>query len=404
MCQIAFCMNEPDYLGLVTSAFHALYDLVQLRTHPLGSYVLSEEGLVPKERGWQLHNLLLEAVQQLDPGPHAPISSKEWRRHRLMLLRYVEGMDPQSVAEQLAISRRQYYREHGMAIEASAQILRRRSTETRQASETDSGETDILLRSEINRASRHERAAQVGEVVDGVLLLLKSLVEEHNIHIAVDIPADLPTVGVNPNVLRQVILTILGAVTTRFDSLTIHISAQYKAEIELKITVTPPVEDANAIVRTQLLPYDEILRSSGASIHGLDGDEELCQVTIKLPSARQKLILVVDDNKDVLELYEHYLVPNHYQVQSASDAESALALAVRLKPSLIVIDLMMPQIDGWELLRRFRLSEESAYTPIIICSVLKQRELALALGAQDYIEKPITEARLLSAVNHLLDE
>jgi CheY-like chemotaxis protein len=404
LCQIVTCMNEPDFLGLVTSAYHALYDLIQLRTHPLGLQLLPRTGIAPKEQGWQLHNLLLEAIHQLDPGAHAPLHSKEWRRHRLMLLRYVEGMDPQQVAEQLSISRRQYYREHATAIEATAEILRLRRINKGQPPEADASESAGLQRSEIDRASRSQRAAQLGEVVNGVLQLLASLVQEHEIQVETDIPHGLPTVGVNPNVLRQVILTILGAVATRYDRLMLCLTACLEeSDVYLHITVSPPVESVSEIIRSQLLPYEEILRSNGVSIDGLDADESLSHVTLALPCVLQKLVLVIDDNKDVLELFERYLVPNHYQVQSASDAESALALATRLKPALIIVDLMMPQIDGWELLRRFRLDEQVAHIPIVICSVLKQRELALALGAQDFIEKPITEERLLSAVSTLLE-
>jgi len=395
--------NEADFLGLVTSAYHALYDLVELRTHPLGALLLGQADVSAKERGWQLHNLLLDAITQLDPGPQAPMYSKEWRRHQLMLLRYVDGQDPQAVAEQLSISRRQYYREHGLAMAATAEILRGRSLGNGLAADRDATGTDGLLQSEFDRVSGHEHTAQLGEVAVGVLQLLATLLQEHRIQVVDAIPPDLPVLGVSGSMLRQLLLTILGAVATHCDDVTLRLHAHAGAPaVRLTVGIEPPASAVAQAVQTQLQPYQEILRSSGIAVEGLDASAPLRQITLVLPPFLQTPVLVIDDNQDVLELYERYLTPNDFQVTATSDAETALELATRLKPALIIIDLMMPQTDGWELLRRLRLNPAAAAIPVIICSVLKQRELALALGAQAYLEKPISEQSLLAAIHGVL--
>src|SRR5512135_203746 len=93
----------------LADVYEHLYDIVYLRTHPLTDLLLP--GDTPrKDKAWQLHHLLINAIQELDPGTQAPAFSREWRRHRLMVLRYIEGLTPQVVADQLAISRRHYYR------------------------------------------------------------------------------------------------------------------------------------------------------------------------------------------------------------------------------------------------------------------------------------------------------
>ena len=395
--------NEADFLGLVTSAYHALYDLVELRTHPLGARLLGQANVSAKERGWQLHNLLLDAITQLDPGPQAPMYSKEWRRHQLMLLRYVDGQDPQNVAEQLAISRRQYYREHSLAMAATAEILRGRSPDDALTAHEDAVETDTLLQSEFDRVSGHEHTAQLGEVTTGVLQLLTTLLQEHHIQVVESLPHDLPVISVSSSILRQLLLTILGAMATHCEEVTLRLSARAEATtVRLKISIEPPAADVADAVRAQLLPYQEVLRSSAISVEGLDASAPLREIVLVLPPFLQTSVLVIDDNQDVLELYERYLTPNNFQVMATPDAETALDLAARLKPSLIIIDLMMPQTDGWELLRRLRLNPSAAAIPVIICSVLKQRELALALGAQAYLEKPITEQSLLAAIRGVL--
>ena len=386
---------------MVSSAYHALYDLVELRTHPLGALLLSESQVSAKERGWQLHNLLIDAVHQLDPGPQAPMYSKEWRRHQLMLLRYVDGQEAQNVAEQLAISRRQYYREHSLALAATAEILRGRSADPLTAS-APAAESATLLRSEFDRMSGQEHTAQLGEVAGGVLQVLAALLHEHHIAVVDTIPANLPMVWVSGSLLRQLLLTILGAVATHCEQVTLRLSAQAGATVDLTVTIEPPLDSVAEAVRALLLPYEDILMSSEVSVEGLESGAPLRQITLGLPLFLQTSVLVIDDNQDVLELYERYLTPNDYQVTATSDAEAALDLAARLKPALIIIDLMMPQTDGWELLRRLRANPGAAGIPVIICSVLKQRELALALGAQAYLAKPITEAGLLAAIHGVL--
>lgn len=395
--------QDADFLGLVTSAYHALYDLVELRTHPLGALLLSERESSPKERGWQLHNLLLDAITQLDPGPQAPMYSKEWRRHQLMVLRYVDGQEAQNVAEQLAISRRQYYREHGLAMAATAEILRGRSADTVLLSAGEGAETGLLLRSEFDRVSGNEHTAQLGDVTVGVLQLLAALLHEHHIQVAVSVPPDLPMLSINGSVLRQLLLTILGAVATHCNDATLTVKAVFAVgSVRLTMTIDPAAAEVASAVQAQLAPYRDILRSSGIGVSGLDVSVPLREIVLTLPPFLQTSVLVIDDNQDVLELYERYLTPNEFQVTAASDAETALELATRLRPALIIIDLMMPQTDGWELLRRLRLDPGVAAIPVVICSVLKQRELALALGAQAYLEKPITEQNLLETIRAVL--
>src|SRR5258708_4344282 len=112
-----------EFAGQVADAYEHLYDLVYLGSHPLGKLITPGSLTRSRESAWKLHQTLLDAIQELNPGPQAPTFSREWRRHRLMVLRYVDGQTPEVVADQLAVSRRQYYRMHEAAIEALAGLL-----------------------------------------------------------------------------------------------------------------------------------------------------------------------------------------------------------------------------------------------------------------------------------------
>ena len=111
--------------------------------------------------------------------------------------------------------------------------------------------------------------------------------------------------------------------------------------------------------------------------------------------------MVVDDNEDILELFRGYLSPHHYRVVTAQTGQDALSLARRLRPYAITLDLMMPDQDGWDLLQALLNQPDTQHIPIIICSVLTQKELALSLGATAFLEKPISEDTLLLALEAL---
>ncbi len=121
---------------------------------------------------------------------------------------------------------------------------------------------------------------------------------------------------------------------------------------------------------------------------------------VQLPVA-ERTVLIVDDNRDVLELFSRYLSPHHYRVASAQTAAQALDLARRLQPHAITLDLMMPHQDGWDVLQMLLNQPDTCQIPILVCSVLQQKELALSLGATAFLEKPVTEPVLLATLRAL---
>jgi CheY-like chemotaxis protein len=86
-----------------------------------------------------------------------------------------------------------------------------------------------------------------------------------------------------------------------------------------------------------------------------------------------------------------------------SDPKQALALAEESLPEIIVLDMMLPDVDGWELLGRFRAHPRIGDSSVIVCTILPQKQLALSLGAADFLSKPLSRQNLLSALNTQAD-
>jgi CheY-like chemotaxis protein len=384
---------ERDFVETVSETYQHLYDFVYLRNHPLAEHLPQKPPNSSKERGWQFHNLLLDVIEALNPGANVPPYSREWRRHRLMVMRYIDGFDPQQVANELAISRRQYYREHAAAIEAAAVTLRQR-LEVEMASESDD-----LLQEEVARITQHEHVAEIGAVIEGVLPLLRGIMADHELEIEIDAPETLPTVLVGHSLLRHVILGLLGYVVEQIQASTLRLSVEAaNNQVVLVVSFERDMPEPNPATHERLEPLREMLRLNNATLESPHPTDALGWFKLILPAHYQATVLVVDDNEDMLALYERYLIPNHYRVFGAHDATNALVLARAQQPSVIMLDLMMPGQDGWEILRSLNIQPETQQIPVVVCSVLKQRELALALGAVGFLEKPITEASLLAAV------
>ncbi|OQA39922.1 MAG: Stage 0 sporulation protein A [Chloroflexi bacterium ADurb.Bin325] len=133
-----------------------------------------------------------------------------------------------------------------------------------------------------------------------------------------------------------------------------------------------------------------------------DADGLLAQLW--LSPAEQTPVLAVDDNADTLKLYERYLSGSQYHLIGTPDPRQALPLARQFDPAAILIDVMLPDMDGWELLGRLRENPLTADVPLIVCTILPQEQLALALGAAAFIRKPVTRETLLAALDRWTSE
>jgi len=116
-------------------------------------------------------------------------------------------------------------------------------------------------------------------------------------------------------------------------------------------------------------------------------------------------ILVVDDEPDAVELVEFNLKANGYDVVTATDGEEALEKARAIIPDLIVLDLMLPEVDGTEVCKILRRDQRTQAIPIIMLTAKAaeiDRVLGLELGADDYVTKPFSPRELILRVKKLL--
>jgi DNA-binding response OmpR family regulator len=116
-------------------------------------------------------------------------------------------------------------------------------------------------------------------------------------------------------------------------------------------------------------------------------------------------ILVADDDPSILRLLQLNFELEGFEVLTASDGEEALAKALSSSPDIVVLDVMMPGLDGWEVCRRLKEDETMRDVPVILLTALGQeaeRRHGLEIGAAEYLQKPFDPDRLVSVVKSTL--
>jgi CheY-like chemotaxis protein len=330
-----------------------------------------------------------------------------------MTLRYVDGLEPQAVADELSIGLRHYYRERKAAIEAVASVLwdlsRADPVAAQGASSTEAEREPLdrlgLLRLEATRLAQSARYARVDDVIQGIIPLLQPMLEQHKSRVDATSLGALPVIPIDRELLRQMFMGVLGYLIERSTAATILVAGQV-GESALLVDVTV---DAAAIpkpidredIEERLSALQEIANLSGANVLPLRSGRSVVGLQVRLPTDVSRTVLVVDDNRDTLELFRRHLSAHGYHVVVAQQAQEAIALARRLRPHAITLDLMMPDMNGWDLMQALLNGATTRHIPVIVCSVLKQKELALSLGATLFLEKPVAEGALVAALANL---
>jgi PAS domain S-box-containing protein len=275
------------------------------------------------------------------------------------------------------------------------------------------------------------------ELIASVMSTVTGLIKDKSITLHRDLPADLPTVRADAMRIRQVLLNLLANAAKFTDEGSITVHARVKdspsghPEITISVTDTGPgisQEDQKKLFQ----PFSQVdaspTRKSGGSGLGLSISNHLIQMHggrigvesmpdqgsvffFTLPAFRGKsdhdtspgnrTILAIDDDPQVISLYERYLQPQGYQVVSLSDPSRAVERVRQLKPFAVTLDIMMPGYDGWRVLNDLKSNPETRNIPVIVCSIVEEQEKGFNLGATDYLVKPILEDDMLNVLDRL---
>jgi CheY-like chemotaxis protein len=389
--------QSADLYAEVRRALRRLYDTVYLQRSPLAASLRAQAGeaIVPGQEAKALRKLLIETIDQLAPGGNVPFRSEERRAHAVLRGLYVEQRSMDSLADSLGLSERQLRRELHAGLEAMTDMLATHLQYT-DLELPDAG-LDGLMMAEIEELSLEWEPVNLSAEVRSAEALVAPLAQDRHVILHDQLGLQNVVVRANRVILRQALLALYSwAIQNHCDS-----------EMASRIIATPSavcfelscVDPAHAAAlapaehEDMVPPY--LLRAMHAQIECSD-DEGHRALRLRLPAMPSHSVLLIDDNQSLHHLFGRYLSGLPYSLQSAYDAPTGLALARSQQPDVIILDIMMPDQDGWELLGALQSDEETAHIPVVVCSVLEQEALAQSLAAAGYLKKPVSQSGLLS--------
>ena len=402
--------TRSEFERLAHDALAHLYDVPYLQNHPLTRW------LPPAARsespGRVLRRLLLDTIQEMKLPFDVPHDNTSAARYQFLYLRYVRAASVDEVAKQFALSERQLYRRQRDALEAFtatfghrlgvALVAEERSATAEVPSESAIPRTSHV-ESEVDRlgSARGNSTTDILQVVQGAVSTVAQIAKADGRAIQVDIGGGIQPVAADRVAIRQAILALLmfaieapclGPIRISVDGSRASVNLEVRFPIHSRGEgSSSPVADSNLAVSQRLFELQ------GGSLRWSFSAGKW-QITATLATASPRTILIVDDNLDTLQLFSRYLEFHGFQVLTATTGEEALRVAPVTHPDAIVLDVMLPSADGYEALQALRCDLSTAAIPVIVCTVLKQRELALSIGATDFLLKPVTQGDLLAAL------
>jgi len=408
-CYNGGMVDRETFNRYVAEALGRFYDYAYLGRHPLAELLGTTEHPASPEK---VRRALRDAIEQLRPSP-ATAKSPYWRRYQHLVLRYVEVQTLEDIARNLGVSLRQAHRDHIEAREAVAAILYNRYVLSRgitvrpnsdQAQEAGAGDADggeAILETEIGRLelASIDEPLDLTDVLQGVLATIAPLTQITGVTSELIAPTNLMVNHINRAIIRQVLL----------DLLAYAIECQAAEHIRLSVDSKPNgIEVALAIHRQQVPAQSSAPESSRpfemahrlAEIEGwiVDVTEDSCgcqRLLLCLPRQMQTTVLLIDDNPDLGRLFRRYLQGRNYRLIQATNASRALSLAKDHRPDVIILDVLIPSQDGWEILQELRSDAKTSDIPVVVCSVLPEHGLARSLAGAEFLAKPVAEAALV---------
>jgi CheY-like chemotaxis protein len=385
-----------EFTQLIKEILENLHDFGYLQKHSLSNAL---EGLSDsrKEASWeQIRRELLLAIEALSPGPNPSISSPRARSYHILNLHYLEEIPLQQCSQELGISLRQTNRELRRAEQSIAAIIWAKFG--KQFKQPQPNPTTNTYQDEMELVRLNYEPVNMGLLVQEAGQEVVPLAMEYQVHFHLELPDHPIVILTDKMISRQIFIAMFSRLIQSKQIGELHISFYREDEIQgLNIRFHPSVGDAWF---PQMDPFiQSLLNRMEWKLELLKGSTDICHIVFE--SIKPPTLLVIDDNEGMGVLLERYLSGHRCRLVTAHNGMEGLTLASQIDPDAILLDVMMPGMDGWQVLNRLKNQEITRNIPVVVCSVFNDPRLASSLGAELFLTKPLNREDFLTAIQQL---
>jgi CheY-like chemotaxis protein len=310
-------------------------------------------------------------------------------------------MTVQETARELGLSERQAYRDLRQADAAIAALLWGNRSIRPPVHPTSESGTNALssVEAEMDRLPPIAQSVDLSALLMRVLRAVERLAAQRGVTLLSAIPAEPVAVSADPVLAQQIFTRLLSQAIQQAlpGELHVRVVAQEDGPV-ITFLYRSETGQSKATLRTPIVA--QLAERLGWQIEQTENAAGQSVVTVNTRPCGPS-VLVIDDNQGLVELLRRYLAGLTCQVWTATSSGAGLELADELIPDAIILDVMMPEMDGWELLQRLRAHPSTAAIPVIICSVFNDPELAFSLGASTILTKPVKQSDLVDALRQV---
>lgn len=394
-----------QFASLLRPVLNRIFDLPYLEKHPLCQAFFPGAAVGGPSRAERFRRMVLEAIEELSPPGQAEVNTREWRSYHILCGRYADQLAPKEMMAELSLSPRQFYREQRKAVDGLVALLWERFQSTQPPHRDADGTEDVgeaeMVRQEVARLAAQPETLDVGDLVHGVFQTLEPLCREKGVHLSCSARPGLPLVQINRTLARQVVIQLLSQCISKTAVRGVRIDLSLnQSQVIMRVTGTwdgaPPGNLARSLAPDTMRA---MLADARGRWLGVEHGDRGFSLRMALPTTLPRVLLAIEDNPGAIQLLRRHLSRSNYQVVEASSCREVIPLVASVDPDLILLDIMLPGRDGWEVLHELQSDARAREVPILVCSVLDERELARAMGASAYLKKPYSQAQLIEALN-----
>lgn len=395
--------SAPTFEAFVQWLRHALdnlYDTHAIQRSPLAD-LFGQEQMTRLLKGQNLRKVLLQCIQSLGETK-LPNSSPDWLAYRILEMRYLDGQPVDEIAIELSISKSQFFRDQARAVNLLADIAwdRYQSLGNLPADQMPPTEKN-LAEAEAKRLSDQSKReiVDLDQLVEDLHSTLEMLGQPGFWKAGISAKQHVLLPSANRVMLRQAVLILSGWAASRYPHGELFMETfRCSGSMGLALQVNGEASGDCAADDRSIDIAGELLASLGGKLN-IAEQPGAWQASLEWGNA-EPVMLVIDDDVDILALFRRYLTGYPWQVLAPANGAEAPKLIETIRPAVVMLDVMMPQVDGWELLAAIKNNPATRDIPVIVCSVLKSPALALNLGAAAYLPKPVSQQALIEALAH----